>query len=118
MLTDTILFRREKKLIQIAQRKISGNANISTSKLSHIIHKIEVGIIVQTLAHRIVANDDVSDNIPVHTKARTSTDIMFELCNIAVVIIQLKNDLETEDVNFFIKFLNHQWENDETTCHI
>ena len=118
LLTATTLFQREKKLIHIAPKNINGNAIVNTSKLNQITHRIDVESIVQTFAHNITANADINDKIPVHTNARTKTDITFELCNIDVVTIQLKKDLVTDEVNFFIRFLNHQWENDATTCHI
>ena len=118
LLIATTLFQREKKLIHTAHKNIKGNAKIETSKLIPTIHKIEVGIIVPTFAHRITANADVKDKIPVHTNAKTRTDITFELCNIVVVIIQLKKDFGVDDVNFCIKFLNHPLENEETACSI
>ena len=101
-----------------AHKNIRGNAIIETFKLSHTIHRIEVGIIVQIFAQRIIANADVSESIPVQTKAKTKTDIIFELCKMVVVTIQLRKDLTDEDVNFFIKLLNHQLANHETACSI
>lgn len=115
---DSILFRRERKLIHIAHNKINGNAIIDTSKLNQTIHKIEVGIIVQIFTQRITANAEVKDNIPVQTKANTKIDITFELCKIVVIKIQLQKDFGTDEVNFFIKFLNHQLEKPETACSI
>ena len=93
-------------------------AIIETSKLNQTIHKIDVGIIVHIFTQRITAKADVNDNIPVQTKAKTNTDITFELCRIAVTKIQLQKDFRTDDVNFFIKFLNHQLENPATACSI
>jgi hypothetical protein len=73
---------------------------------------------VPIFTQRITANAEVKDSIPVQTKANTKTDITFELCNIEVIKIQLRKDLGTDDVNFFIKFLNHQLENPATACSI
>ncbi len=112
------LFQRERKFIHIAHRRINGNAIKDTLKLSQTIHKIEVGIMVPIFTQRITANAEVKDSIPVQTKANTKTDITFELCNIEVIKIQLRKDLGTDDVNFFIKFLNHQLENPATACSI
>jgi hypothetical protein len=64
----------------------------------------------------MTANADVSERIHVHTKASTSTETTFELCNIVVINIQLQKDFKTDDVNFFNKFLNHQLVNEETAC--
>ena len=114
----SILFQRERKFIQIAHKRIKGKATIDTLKLSHTIHRIEVGIIVPIFTQRITANADVNDNIPVQTKANTNTDITFELCNIVVTKIHVQKDFRTVDVNFFIKFLNHQLENPATACSI
>ena len=116
--TASILFQRERKFINTAHKRIKGKAIIDTSKLSQTIHKIEVGIIVHILTPRITANADVRDNIPVQTNANTRTDITFELCKIVVIKIQLQKDFRTDDVNFFIKFLNHQLEKPETACSI
>lgn len=110
------LLQRAKKLIHIAHKKIKGNAIIDTSKLNHTIHKTEVGIIVPIFTHKITANADVKDKIPVQTNANTKTDITLELCKIVVINIQLKKDLEGDDVNFFIKFLNHPFVTEETAC--
>lgn len=118
LLNNTTLSIREKKLTHTAHKNINGRATTVTSKLNHIIHKIEVGIIVQTLAHKITAKAEVNDNIPVPTKAKTNTDITLELCKTAVVKIPLKNDFTSDEVNFFIKFLNHHQENNETDCSI
>ncbi len=118
LLITTTLFQREKKLIHTAHININGKARSETFKLIPTIHRIEVGIIVQMFAHRITASAEVNDKIHVHTKASTKTDITFELCRIVVVIIQLKNDFGTDDVNFFINVLNPQFENDETACSI
>ena len=115
---DSILFQRDKKLIHIAHNRINGNAIIDTSKLNHTIQRIEVGIIVHMFTHKITANAEVKDNIPVQTNASTSTDITFELCKIVVTKIPLQKDFNTDDVNFFIKFLNHQLENHATACSI
>ena len=104
--------------MHIAHNRINGNAIIDTSKLNHTIHKIEVGIIVHIFTHRMTANAEVKDNIPVQTNANTNTDITFELCKIVVIKIQLQKDFNTDDVNFFIKFLNHQFENHATACSI
>ena len=76
---DSILFRRERKFIHIAHNKINGKAIIETSKLNHTIQRIDVGIIVHIFTQRITAKAEVKDNIPVHTKASTNTDITFEL---------------------------------------
>jgi hypothetical protein len=118
LLITTTLSQREKKLIHTAHININGKAKSDTFKLIPTIHKMEVGIIVPIFAHKITANAEVSDKIHVHTKANTNTDITLELCNIVVVIIQLKNDFGTEDVNFFINVLNPQFENEETACSI
>ncbi len=115
---DSTLFQREKKFIQTAQKSINGNAIIDTSKLNQTIHKIEVGIIVHIFTQRITANAEVKDNIHAQTNANTSTDIIFELCKIVVIKIQLQKDFDTDDVNFFIKFLNHQFEKPDTACSI
>ena len=112
----TTLFQREKKLIQIAQRNTNGNANISTFRLNHTIHNIQLVNIVPILDQRITANADVSERIHVHTNASTSTDTTFELCNMVVINIQLQKDFNTEDVNLFSKFLNHQLVKEETAC--
>lgn len=112
------LFQRERKFIHIAHKRIKGKAIKDTLKLNQTIHKIEVGIMVPMFTQRITANAEVKDSIPVQTKAKTNTDITFELCNIVVIRIQLKKDLGTDDVNFFIKFLNHQLENPATACSI
>ena len=112
------LFQRERKFIQIAHKRIKGNAIIDTSKLNQTIHKIEVGIIVPIFTQRITANAEVKDNIPVQTKANTNTDMMFELCRIVVTNIHVQKDLGTDDVNFFIKFLNHHPEKPATACSI
>lgn len=114
----SILFRRDRKFIHTAHNKINGNAIIDTSKLNQTIHRIEVGIMVHIFTHRITAKAEVKDNIPVQTKANTNTDITFELCKIVVTKIQLQKDFNTDDVNFFIKFLNHPFENHATACSI
>ena len=116
--TASILLQREKKFINTAHNRINGNAIIDTSKLNQTIHKIEVGIIVHIFTHRMTAKAEVKDNIPVHTNASTKTDITFELCKIVVIKIQLQNDFGTDEVNFFIKFLNHQLEKPATACSI
>jgi hypothetical protein len=102
--------------MHIAHKRIRGNAIIDTLKLSQTIHKIEVGIIVPIFTHRITAKAEVKDNIPVQTNANTNTDITFELCKIVVIKIQLQKDFRIDDVNFFIKFLNHQLEKPATAC--
>lgn len=112
------LFQRERKFIHIAHRRINGNAIRDTLKLNQTIHKIEVGIMVPMFTQRITANAEVNDNIPVQTNANTKTDITFELCNIVVIKIQLKKDFGTDEVNFFMKFLNHQLEKPATACSI
>jgi hypothetical protein len=114
--TASTLFRRERKFMHIAHKRIRGNAIIDTLKLSQTIHKIEVGIIVPIFTHRITAKAEVKDNIPVQTNANTNTDITFELCKIVVIKIQLQKDFRIDDVNFFIKFLNHPLENPATAC--
>lgn len=114
--TASTLPQREKKLTHIAHKKINGNAIIDTLKLNHTIHKIEVGIIVPIFTHRITAKAEVKDKIPVPTNANTKTDITLELCKMVVINIQLKKDLEEDDVNFFIKFLNQPFVTDETAC--
>ncbi len=116
--TDSTLFQRERKFIQIAHKRIKGNAIIDTLKLSHTIHKIEVGIIVPIFTQRMTANADVKDNIPAQTNANTNTDITLELCRIVVTKIHVQKDLNTDEVNFFIKFLNHQPEKPATACSI
>ena len=112
------LFQRERKFIHIAHKRIKGKAIKDTLKLNQTIHKIEVGIMVPIFTQRITANAEVKDSIPVQTKAKTKTDITFELCNIVVIKIQLKKDFGTDDVNFFMKFLNHQLEKPATACSI
>ena len=102
--------------MHIAHKRIRGNAIIDTLKLSQTIHKIEVGIIVPIFTQRITANAEVKDNIPVQTNANTNTDITFELCKMEVTKIQLQKDFRIDDVNFFIKFLNHPLENPATAC--
>lgn len=116
LLTATTLSQRERKLIQIAQKNTSGNAIIETFKLNHTIHKTELVNIVPMLDQRITANADVSERIHVHTNANTSTETTFELCNIVVINIQLQKDLVTDEVNLFIKFLNHPLVTEETAC--
>lgn len=116
--TDSTLFRRERKFIHIAHRRIKGKAIKDTLKLNQTIHKTEVGIMVPIFTQRITARAEVRDNIPVHTKANTNTDITFELCNIVVTKIHVQKDFSTDEVNFFIKFLNHQLEKPATACSI
>ena len=87
-------------------------------KLNQTIQRIEEVIIVPTLDQRITANAEVNDNIPVQTKAKTRTETTFELSKIVVIKIQLQKDFGTDDVNFFIKFLNHQLEKPVTACSI
>jgi hypothetical protein len=58
----------------------------------------------------------VSERTHVHTKARTNTEITLELCNIVVINIQLQKDFNTDEVNFFNKFLNHPLVTEETAC--
>lgn len=115
---DSTLFRRERKFIHIAHSKINGKAIIETFKLNHTIQRIEVGIIVHIFTHRITAKAEVKDNIPVQTNANTNTDITLELWSIVVIKIPLQKDFRTDEVNFFIKFLNHQPENQATACSI
>lgn len=105
-----------RKFIPTAQRNIRGKAIIETFRLRPTIHRIEDVIIVHTLDPRITAKADVSDNIPVHTKASTNTETTFELSRIVVIKIQLQNDFGTDDVNFFNRFLNHQFVIEETAC--
>ena len=112
----TTLLQREKKLIKMAPININGRAMIETFRLNHTTHKTELVNIVPMFDPRITANADVSERIHVHTKAKTKTEITFELCNIAVINIQLKKDLCTDEVNFFNKFLNHQLVTEETAC--
>lgn len=114
----SILLRRERKFINTAHKRINGNAMIDTSKLNQTIHKIEVGIIVQMFTQSMTANAEVKDNIPVQTKANIKIDITFELCKIVVIRIPLQKDFGTDEVNFFIKFLNHQFEKPATACSI
>lgn len=114
----SILVQRERKFTKTAHKNINGNAIILTSKLNHTTHKTEVGIIVHTFTQRITANAEDKDKIHVHTNANTKTDITFELCKIIVINIQLRNDFGIDDVNFFIKFLNHQPEKFATDCSI
>jgi hypothetical protein len=112
------LFQRERKFINTAHKRINGNAIIDTSKLNHTIQRIEVGIIVHIFTQRITAKAEVKDNIPVQTNAKTKIDITFELCKIVVIRIQLQKDFGTDEVNFFMKFLNHQFEKPATACSI
>lgn len=107
---------REKKLNHIAQKNIKGNATLATFKLNHTIHNNDAVIHVPTLAHNITANADESDKIHVHTNANTSTDTTFELSNIVVINIPLQKDLNTEDVNFLSRFLNHPFVMEEMAC--
>ena len=116
LLIATTLSQREKKLIHIAPKNTNGNAIIVTFKLNHTIHKTELVNIVPILDQSMTANAEVSERIHVHTNASTRTDTIFELCNMVVINIQLQKDLVTEEVNFFIKFLNHQLVMDETAC--
>lgn len=116
MLIATILSRRDRKFIQIAPKKTNGKAIIDTFKLNHTIHKTELVNIVPIFDHSITANADVSERIHVHTNANTSTETTFELCNIVVIRIQLQKDLVTEDVNLFIRFLNHPLVMEATAC--
>jgi hypothetical protein len=113
---DSNLLRWERKFTKIAHKRINGNAIKDTLKLNQTIHKIEVGIIVPILTQRITANAEVKDNIPVQTNANTNTDMILELCRIVVTKIHVQNDFNTDDVNFFIKFLNHQLEKPATAC--
>ena len=110
------LLRRERKFMHIAHKRIKGKAINDTSKLNQTIHKTEVGIIVHIFTHRITARADVKDSIPVPTNASTKTDITFELCKIVVIKIQLQKDFRVDEVNFFMKFLNHQLESPATAC--
>lgn len=116
--TASTLFQRERKFINIAHIRISGNAIIDTSKLNQTIHNTEVGIIVHIFTQSITANAEVKDKIPVQTNANTKIDITFELCKIVVIKIQLQKDFGIDEVNFFIKFLNHQFEKPATACSI
>ena len=116
LLIVTTLLRRVRKANQIAPKNTNGKANIETFKLNHTIHKTELVIMVPILDPRITANADVRERIHVHTNASTSTETTFELCNIVVIKIQLQKDLRTDDVNFFNKFLNHQFVTEETAC--
>lgn len=102
--------------MHIAHKRIRGNAIIDTLKLSQTIHKIEVGIIVPMFTQSMTAKAEVNDKIPVQTNAKTNTDMTFELCKIEVIKTQLQKDFRIDDVNFFIKFLNHQLENQATAC--
>ena len=112
----SILFRRERKFTKIAHKRINGNAIKDTLKLNQTIHKIDVGIMVPIFTHRMTANADVKDSIPVQTNANTKTDITLELCRMVVTNIHVQKDFNTVDVNFFIKFLNHQFEKPATAC--
>lgn len=116
LLTATILLRRDKKVIHIAPKNINGNATTETLRLSQTTHNTEVLNIVPIFDPRITANAEVSERIQVHTKANTNTEMILELCNIAVISTQLPKDFNTEDVNFFNKFLNHQLVKEETDC--
>ena len=116
LLTATTLSQRVKKFIPIAHKNTKGKAIVSTFKLNHTIHNIELVNIVPTLDQSITANADVNERIHVHTNANTRTDITFELCNIVVINIQLQKDLGTDDVNLFNKFLNHPLVTEETAC--
>ena len=110
------LLRLVRKANQIAPKNINGKANIETFKLNHTIHKTELVIMVPMLDQRITANADVRERIHVHTNASTSTETMFELCNIVVINIQLQKDFGTDEVNFFSKFLNHPLVTEEMAC--
>ena len=116
LLIDTIFGRWERKFIQIAHRNISGNANFATSKLSHTTHKTDDVIHVHTLDQRITAKAEVKDNIQVQTNANTKTETTFELSKIVVIKIPLQKDFNLDEVNFFKKFLNHQFVREETAC--
>ena len=116
LLIDTAFVRRERKFTHIAQKNIKGSAIFATSKLNQTIPKSEAVIQEPTFDHKIIANADVRERIQVQTKANTRTDTTFELCNIVVINIPLPNDFILEDVNFFKKFLNHQFVSQETDC--
>lgn len=116
LLTVMSFGQRERKLNHIAHAKTKGNATFATFKLNHTIHNNDVVIHVPTLAHSITANADVSDKIHVPTNANTSTETTFELSNIVVINIPLQKDLNTEDVNFFSRFLNHPFVIEEIAC--
>lgn len=116
LLIDTTFGQRERKFIHIAQANINGNAILATSKLKPTIHKSEAVIQVPTLDQRITANADVKDNIHVQTNANTKTETTFELSKIVVIKIPLQKDFNLDDVNFFSKFLNHQFVTEETAC--
>jgi hypothetical protein len=112
----SILFRRERKFTKIAHKRINGNAIKDTLKLNQTIHKIDVGIMVPIFTHRMTANADVKDNIQVQTNANTKTETTLELSKIVVINIPLQKDFNLDEVNFFKKFLNHQFVIDETAC--
>ena len=116
LLIATTLLQRDKKVIHIAPINTNGNAMIETLRLNHTTHNTELVSIVQIFDQRITANADVSERTHVQTKASTNTEITLELCNIAVINIQLQKDFNTEDVNLFSKFLNHQLVKEETAC--
>lgn len=116
LLAITTLFQREKKLIQIAPININGKAITDTFRLNHTTHKTELVNIVPIFDPRITANADVRERIHVHTNANINTETTFELCKMAVINIQLQKDLNTDDVNFFNKFLNHPLVTEETAC--
>lgn len=112
----TILFHFVQKFIQIAPKKTRGKAKIETLKLIHIIQMMDDVIKVQTFAHKIIARADFKAKIHAHTNAKTKIETTFELCNMTVIKIQLKNDLIVEEVILFKICLNFQLENDATAC--
>ena len=116
LLIDATLDQRDKKFIHIAHKNIKGNAIFATSKLNQTTHKSDAVIHEPTFDHKMIANADLRDRIHVQTKANTKTDTTFELCKIVVIKTPLQNDLNFEAVNFFKKFLNHQFVNQETAC--
>ena len=112
----TTFDQRERKFIHIAHRNINGNAIFATSKLKPTTHRSEAVIQVPTLDQRITANADVKDKIHVQTNARTRTETTFELSKIVVIKIPLQKDFNLDEVNFFNKFLNHQFVREATAC--
>jgi hypothetical protein len=113
---DTTFGQREKKFIHMAQMNINGNAIFATSKLNQTTHRTDDVIHVPTLDQRITANADVRDNIQVQTNANTKTETTLELSKIVVIKIPLQKDFNLDEVNFFNKFLNHQFVSEETAC--
>lgn len=68
-------------------------------------------IVVPILEPSITAIPPVTDNNPVPTNAKTSTEIKLLLCIMMVEMIPVSTDDLLFDVNFLISFLNPVLEN-------